>query len=166
MIKVTELKEARPTVRYQNGNITLPMLQEVLENCAEKMMIPVAFKMDEVVAGTKRKDGVEECLVMYHPEHEKDYVKFCIRVKKQGIYAFVSVHEYGQSKFLRRDKVINGASMGAVAGGLLSANVASAVAGLAVGSLLKKKVSPNQFKVEEEKNYYACISAVFDEVIS
>ena len=166
MIKVTDLKETRPTVRYQNGDVTLQTLQDAIEICAKKMMSPVAFKMDEVVAGKKRTDGVEECLLIYHPEHEKDYVNFCIRIKMQGTYAFVSVHEYGKSKLLVRDKMIGGASMGAAVGGLLSASVAGAIVGVAAGNLLKKKVSPDQMKVEDEKNYYVCIGDILDEVIS
>lgn len=55
MIKVTDLKETRPTVRYQNGDVTLQTLQDAIEICAKKMMIPVAFKMDEVVAGKKER---------------------------------------------------------------------------------------------------------------
>ena len=31
---------------------------------------------------------------MYHPEHERDYFKFCIRVKRQGTYAFVTINDF------------------------------------------------------------------------
>ena len=39
---------------------------------------------------------------MSHPEHIKDYFKFCIRVTHQGNYAFVTVDQFGKS--LQLDK--------------------------------------------------------------
>lgn len=98
MIKADELREFRPTVRYQNGEgITLSTVQEAIKDCAMKMGIPVAFTSDQVKSGGLFNSSVEDCIVMYHPEHERDYFRFCIRVKRQGVYAFVSVNDFGKS---------------------------------------------------------------------
>ena len=44
MIKIDELREFRPQVRYQNGNgITLITVQDAIKDCAMNMGIPIAF---------------------------------------------------------------------------------------------------------------------------
>lgn len=84
MIKDTELREFRPTVRYQGGEgITLQTVQEAIADCAEKFGIPVAFASDQVKSGGLFNSSVEDCIVMYHPEHERDYFKFCIRLENK-----------------------------------------------------------------------------------
>lgn len=83
MIKADELREFRPVVRYQNGEgITLSTVQEAIKDCAMKMGIPVAFTSDQVKSGGLFNSSVEDCIVMYHPQHERDYFRFCIRVKR------------------------------------------------------------------------------------
>lgn len=44
MIKDTELREFRPTVRYQGGEgITLQTVQEAIADCAEKFGITITY---------------------------------------------------------------------------------------------------------------------------
>lgn len=160
MIKDTELREFRPTVRYQNGDgITLQTVQEAIKDCAMKMGIPVAFTNDEVKSGGLFNSSTEDCLVMYHPEHERDYFRFCIRVKRQGVYAFVSINDFGQSKqmnkantaeFMKQDR----------AGKDLSYQIGSMI-GQGLRTLGSSKA-----KLEEENNYYQCIFDIFDEIVS
>lgn len=52
MIKVDELREFRPGVRYKDGDgITLQSIQTVLQEEAQNMGVPVAFRSDEVKSG-------------------------------------------------------------------------------------------------------------------
>ena len=166
MIKAVDLMEARPTVKYQDvEEVSLEKIKEILEECANKKGIEISFKKEQVVSGKSKRDEIEDCLVVYHPKHEKDYFKICIRIKKQGIYTFVSIHQFGKSNLNTKSRMVNGAAMGAVVGGL-SGGLLGGVVGLAAGNVLKKKLSPNQIKLEEENMYYECLMDIIDEVIS
>lgn len=160
MIKVDELREFRPQVRYQNGEgITLMTVQEAIKDCAMKLGIPVAFRGDQVKSGGLFNSSVEDCLVMYHPEHERDYFKFCIRVKRQGVYAFVSINDFGQSSQMNK---ASRAEFGAAdrKGKSMSYKITS----LATQSVMN--IGKNPQKLEEEQMYYQCVSDIFDEIVS
>ncbi len=166
MIKVDELREFRPQVRYQNGEgITLMTVQEAIKDCAMKMGIPVAFRGDQVKSGGLFNSSVEDCLVMYHPEHERDYFKFCIRIRRQGVYAFVDIHEFGESKQMnkayRSELAKEGAKGYFKAGNEYDTGkmLGQAIGGF-VGSIGKSKA-----KLEEEQMYYQCIFDIFDEIV-
>lgn len=160
MIKADDLREFRPQVRYQNGEgITLGTVKDAIKDCADKMGIPVAFTNDQVKSGGLFNSSVEDCIVMYHPEHERDYFKFCIRVKHQGVYAFVSINDFGQSKqmnkantaeFMKQDR--KGQSMSYKVGSM-------------IGQGLRTLGSSKQ-KLEEENMYYQCVFDIFDEIVS
>lgn len=160
MIKADELREFRPQVRYQNGEgITLRTVQEAIKDCAMKMGIPVAFRGDQVKSGGFFNSSVEDCLVMYHPEHEKDYFKFCIRVKHQGMYAFVMINDFGQSKqmkkantaeFMKQDR--KGQSMSYKVGSMIGQGL--------------RTLGKSSQKLEEENMYYQCVFDIFDEIVS
>lgn len=160
MIKADELREFRPTVRYQNGEgITLSTVQEAIKDCAMKMGIPVAFSNDQVKSGGLFNSSVEDCIVMYHPEHERDYFRFCIRVKRQGSYAFVMVNDFGQSKqlnkantaeFMKQDR--KGQSMSYKVGSMIGQGL--------------RTLGKSSQKLEEEQMYYQCVFDIFDEIVS
>lgn len=160
MIKADELREFRPQVRYQNGEgITLSTVQEAIKDCAMKMGIPVAFRGDQVKSGGLFNSSVEDCIVMYHPEHERDYFKFCIRVKRQGSYAFVMVNDFGQSKqmnkantaeFMKQDR--KGQSMSYKVGSMIGQGL--------------RTLGKSSQKLEEENMYYQCVFDIFDEIVS
>lgn len=167
MIKAADLMEARPTVKYQDvEEVSLEKIKETLEECANKKGIEISFKKEQVMSGKSKRDEIEDCLVIYHPKHEKDYFKICIRIKKQGVYTFVSIHQFGKSKLNTKNRMVNGAAIGAVVGAGLSGSLLGGVMGLAAGNVLKKKLSPDQIKMEEENMYYDCLMDIIDEVIS
>ncbi len=160
MIKADELREFRPQVRYQNGEgITLSTVQEAIKDCAMKMGIPVAFRGDQVKSGGLFNSSVEDCVVMYHPEHERDYFKFCIRVKRQGVYAFVMVNDFGKSsqmnkantaEFMKQDR--KGQSMSYKVGSMIGQGL--------------RTLGKSSQKLEEENMYYQCVFDIFDEIVS
>ena len=160
MIKADELRDFRPTVRYQDGEgVTLSTVQNAIQNCAVNMGIPVAFENDQVKSGGLFNSSLEDCIVMYHPEHEKDYFRFCIRVRRQGMYAFVSINDFGKSSqmekanradFAKEDR--QGKSMSYKVGSLITQGIMN--------------IGKNKQKLEEEEMYYQCISDIFDEIVS
>lgn len=160
MIKADELREFRPVVRYRDGsNITLQTVQEALKDCAQGMGIPVAFYNDQVKSGGMFNKTIEDCIVLYHPEHQNDYVKICIRVGRQGNYAFVSANDFGTSKQMKKADV-SAAYKEDRKGKSLSYKMGSMV-GQSIMSIGKSKS-----KLEEEQNYYACVIDMFDEIVS
>lgn len=160
MIKSDDLREFRPQVRYQNGDgITLQTVTEAIKDAAENMGILVAFRPDQVKSGGIFNSEVEDCVVMYHPEHESDYFKFCFRVKRQGKYAFVYVNDYGKSKqiakadtseFMKNDR--RGKELSYKVGSLIGQGI--------------RTLGRNKNKLEEENNYYQCIFDIFDEIVA
>lgn len=163
MIKADELREFRPTVRYANGDgINLGTVYQAINDCAMNMGIPVAFKSDQVKSGGLFNSVVEDCLVLYHPQHEKDYYNFCIRVSHQGNIAFVSVNDFGNSrlegnagsKAYLKDTMRNGSGAEKV-GALIGAGARRLIKGGA-----------NKQKMEQEQQYYACLVDIFDQIIS
>lgn len=160
MIKSDELREFRPVVRYQNGEgITLSTVQDAVQDCADKMGVPVAFRGDQVKSGGLFNSSVEDCIVLYHPQHQVDYFRFCIRVKHQGSYAFVSVNDFGSSTQMGKAAGVEaykadrkGKSMSYKVGSLIGQGIMS--------------IGKNQEKLEEEQMYYQCISDIFDEIVS
>lgn len=160
MIKEKELREFRDTVRYSNGEgITLQTVRDAIKDCAMKMGIAVAFRSDQVKVGGLLNSTTDDCLVMYHPEHENDYFKFCIRVRRQGVYAFVSINDFGQSKQMNKAGRAE-AYQNDRQGREMSYKIGSMI-GQAVTTIGRSKA-----KLEEEQMYYQCICDIFDEIVS
>lgn len=160
MIKADELRDFRPGVRVRDGSsITLESVKSAIEECAQGMGIPVAFYSEQVKAGGFFNSTVEDCIVVYHPDHQNDYFKFCIRVSHQGTYAFVTVNDFGQSKQIgkaahaeaaKEDR--KGKSMSYKVGSMIGSGIAT--------------LGRNKQKLEEEQMYYHCISDIFDDLMS
>ena len=160
MIKADELREFRPVVRYRDGSeITLQAVQNALEAAANSIGIPVDFYEDQVKSGGIFNKTIENCIVLYHPEHQYDYFKFCIRIATEGSYAFISCNDFGQSKQMNKaDRVEaykedrRGKSMSYKVGSIIGQGISS--------------IGKSKQKLEEEQNYYNCISDILDDVIS
>ena len=160
MIKADNLRNFRPTVKYKDGrDITLKVIQNAIKDAAKEIGIPVTFYTDQVKSGGFFSADYEDCLVMYHPEHEYDYFKFCIRVSYQGTYAFVSVCDFGQSaqlakveraEFAKQDR--KGKSMSYKVGSMIGQGLAN--------------IGKSKQKLEEEQMYYQCVMDLFDELLA
>lgn len=160
MIKADELREFRPVVRYKDGNeITLKVVQEAIEDYAKEIGIPVAFYADKVKSGGIFNKTIEDCIVLYHPEHQSDYFKICVRVDHQGSYAFVSAMDFGTSKQMK--KAGQAAAYKADRKGKSMSYKVGSMIGQGITSIGRSKS-----KLEEEQNYYACIMDIFDEIVS
>lgn len=160
MIKADDLREFRPIFRYPNGEgITLQTVQESIEDAAEKMGIPVDFYPTDVKSGGRFKPTFEDCLIMFHPDHQFSYFRFCIRVKRQGVYAFVSVNEFGESEQMKKSNLSE--FMQNDRKGKDMVYKVSSMIGQGIRTL-----GVNKQKLEDEINYYQCILDLFDEIIS
>lgn len=163
MIKEKDLREMRPQVRYKDGqSITLQAVQNAIRDCAQANGIPVAFKADQIKYGGLIGGSVVDCIVLYHPEHEKDYFNLAIQVKHQGNYAFISVNDFGTSKLLGNEGS-HEFLMDTLKHGSGSEKV-----GALVGAGIRRMVKGgrNTQKLEEEQNWYNMVSDIFDEIIA
>lgn len=160
MIKIDELRDYRPKYRYTDGaGITLDMVKEELTAEAKKNGIPVAFYDDQVKSGGMFNKTIEDCIVMYHPEHRNDYYRFCIRVQREGSLTFISVNDFGDSKqmdkfaraeYAKQDR--SGKSMSYKLGSMAASAIANS--------------GRNKQKLEAEQNYYDAVQYIFDTIIS
>lgn len=157
MIKEKELQQGRQ-IRFKNGDgVTLGAVQEKLADMADQNAMPVAFRDDQIKFGGLIGGSVEDCVILYHPQHQKDYYNFVIRVKRQGNYAFLNVNQIGVSKM--GGKVYGAeAAKAARKGQSMSFKVGSMI-GSAIVSAGKSRS-----KLEEEENWYTIIGDILDEI--
>lgn len=160
MIKEKELREARASIRYSDGEgISLSSIQAAIQKEADDKGLPIKFCIDQVkYAGFG--GGTEDCLVIFHPEHEKDYLRLCIRVKYQGTYAFISTDEFGSSKQLDNQSSHEFLSE-TMKHGSASEKV-GALLGAGVRRLFKGK--HNKKALEEEKTWYTVLHDILDKL--
>lgn len=174
MLKEKDLREFRPTYRYPNGTgITLQSIQNAIRNKANQYQIPVAFASEKIKSGGMLNSTVEDCLILYHPEHQKDYYNIAISIKRQGTMAFVSANDFGESKNLKKINAKSAAGS-ALKQGWKNAgkegnwspgmSLVSGAIGGAVGAL--RSLGGSKGKQEEENNYYGALMQILDEVIS
>ncbi|MEG0875230.1 MAG: hypothetical protein RSH79_07990 [Clostridiales bacterium] len=160
MIKSDSLGEYRPPIRYKDdAGVTLETVRSAITEYAANLNIPVALSYDEVKSGGLFNPSTENSLVMYHPQHQDEYFKFCIRVAQQGTWVYVFVDSYGQSKQMKKANYAEGYRKDRKGKDM----------GYKVASLVGQGITTigrNKQKFEEEKMYYECVSDLFEEIFS
>lgn len=157
IVKESELQEARDPIHYGDASdVTLQRLKDDLTDCAHKMGLPIFLELGQVKGGSIWKPEMEDCLILYNPEHEKDYYKFCIRLVHIGVSGKVWFYSFGSSKQMNKLNLFQQARDGAVknGGGEIMANV---MASLFTPGLSKKKL-------ENEGMYYDLVLKLFENV--
>lgn len=174
MLKADQLREFRPTCEYKGGQeVTLERIQSEINALARQYEIPVAFEKDQIKSGGFFNSSIVDCIIMYHPEHEKDYYKFAISVSYYNKKTIVNVNDFGESKNLKKLSMRENAKQNAKNGakfGILKAEDGSDMMGAiltmgkgAVGGLLS--IGGSKKKQEEEEIYYNAIIQILDEII-
>lgn len=132
-------------IRFTNGaNVTLGAIQTLLKEEADSNGIPVSFQSDTLKTGGLFSKQSEEVLVLYHPQHPSDYLRFMVRVTYQGKYAFMDVFKVGGSKNFARDNKATDS----------------------VGQGLFNALTGHKQKLEEEEKYYVILKDCFENVVS
>ena len=166
MIKSKELRQYQPTVRYADGRgINLAVVQNALMEQAVKYQITVQFYNDQVKEGGLLNSDSTDCIVMFHPEHRNDYIKYVISIKRQGTMAFVAVDNYGISKNIA--KLSAGSSaLSDLKTSVFSKdpNESAAALGRALANGLKG-LGGKKSKKEDEKMWYSAMSEIISNVI-
>jgi len=167
-LKLKDMVEFTDQLRFHNGrNITLDSVQRVLQEGADYFGIPVAFNRDILKAGFLGGDK-DECLVLYNPEHPKDYYHFCVTLSHQGSVAFIDTYYYGYSKIDAR--AVNDMRWQQHQNQLDSDSGLEAMAGLIGGAVsgvnkIIGKFTKNEKKEKDEVNYYTIISDLFNKLV-
>jgi len=142
------LREWINPVRFQNGNnVNLTTVANLIQQGANEAGIPVAFTPDKLKTGGLLNQQMEDILIMYNPQHQKDYLHFLIRVEHMGNYAFMHIYELGSS---RNANLLSGGitAAGTIAGGVIN------------------KVRGTTAKANLESQYYMILADVVSDIMS
>lgn len=174
MIREKDLQELRTIQKIKNGrSITLQAIQDAMCQAAQQVDIPLTFHSDHVKAGALLNRS-EDCLVLYHPEHQNDYFSIVVRVKRQGDYAFVSIDTAGISKLMKAEvirKQINATAKEGINyrgyNPLENAAAGAAIvsAGI-VGIRHLVKGRSDKEKLEIEQQWYSIVCDLLDRILS
>ena len=135
-------------IRFADAQgVNLLNFQDVLQEECDANGIPVAFHSDILKTGSLLNKQAEDILIIYNPEHPKDYFNFLVRITYQGKYAFLDVFTVGQSK-----------------------NYSHARPGSNLATSMTKKLinaaSGHKEKLQQEEDYYTILSDCIQRTIS
>lgn len=154
MIKADTMGEFTGPVMMPGG-ISLADVKAALTEQAKAQNLPIAFYADQVTSGGLFNKVVEEALVLYHPEHQRDYYNFVIRVAQEGGRSIATVNSTGQSKQMKKEagqawakEDRKGKSMSYKVGSMIGSGIAG--------------IGRNKQKLEAEQRYYMLISDLID----
>lgn len=152
MIVVIKFDDLREEKRYQvsdGGNAVLEDVATILSEKNEHLYgIPLEIKIDMVKTGGLLKSQTEPCLILEHPNHKSDYLNWAITMNVQGRMAFITLFSFGKSKLLGKEA---------------QAGIASSAGGMS-GKIFGKVLGPNRVKLQEERDYYAGVVALFNSI--
>jgi len=112
MIRLSELREIYPIYCYtpKGDTVTFESLKTLIEQTATVHGVPVAFELSEITSSRAGSIAIEDCLVVYHPEHRQDYMSIVFRIRREADTAYISKNEYGTSLRLKSTDILNEAS--------------------------------------------------------
>lgn len=117
MIKVAPERVCEEPAMIREA-ISLKHFKEIILEVGRSIGLPIIIEEDEVKIGTgitSLVSSAEPCIVIYHPEHRKDYYNYIITQTKQGNVTFLTQYLGGDSKYYR-NTVITEKSRGIVSG--------------------------------------------------
>lgn len=142
MIPLNELCEILPVYVYPKGyTVSFDAIQGFVSKVADDFNVPIAFVQNEIVSINLPKFVVEECLVIYHPDHQQDYFKIVIRINRDTDTAYI--HKY-------------------IFGGNLRTNTGHNVTDTDKNKSGVRKIKRD--KSDSENNYFAALKAIFEYV--
>ncbi len=121
-----------------------------------------SFRNDKVKYGGFIGGSKEDCIILYHPKHQDDYFNFVFQVAYQGNYAFISANSFGVSKLIgteEADKFFSDTMQQGSVEQKVGAILGAGFRKLFSGKNVKKRL-------EEEKNWYAMVGDIFDELFT
>ena len=104
MINVSDLRDIHPVVCYspKGDTVTFEAIKKLINRTAKAHGISIAFDYDEVSSGEGDSIIIEDCLVVFHPNHRDDFFNVIFRIRREGEKAFIFKSEYGSSVQLEK----------------------------------------------------------------
>ena len=125
MISINKLSPLDEVANLRvKGQLALEDFKKGFEEKAKELQIPIAFKPDQVKSGCLGMTK-QDCLTVFHPEHEKSWGKVCLRLTTQGVYTLADfnwITGYGVQHLISNtgaDLKSKGSITGSIAGGIL-----------------------------------------------
>jgi len=145
MIDVAQLPEIHPVLCYttKGDTVTLEAIKNLIDKDARKHGVPVAFAFDEIKSGSAATPVIEDCLVVYHPEHRHDYISIVFRIRRVGDTAYIMKNEYGSSPRMTHTDMLSEAAK--------------------LRNPLRQIVEEDK-ELEAEKRYYLALRSIFEYV--
>jgi hypothetical protein len=139
---MSELREIHPVLCYapKGDTVTFKAIENLIKKEANKYGVPVAFAHDEIISDNDGSIVIEDCLIVFHPEHIHDYIKIVFRIKRDGDKAFIIKNEYGTSPRMTSTDMFEEASK-------------------LRNSFMQ--IVENDKELEVEKRYYLAIHSIF-----
>lgn len=147
MPKLKECEEVFKFTYSDGENVYMENVQSLLENAFTRAGVPVVIQREPMKNGLL--GGTEDSLVLYHPNHPRDYFRWAIVLRAQGNMGFVHIYQYGTSK------------LGAKAHG---ANALKSNGNSILGAI--SSIGCNKNKMAEEDNYYDAIASILADVFN
>ncbi|MDR2569494.1 MAG: hypothetical protein LBD23_04230 [Oscillospiraceae bacterium] len=104
MIDISDLREIHPVVCYspKGDTVTFEAIKKLINRTAKAHGISISFDYDEVSSGEGDSIIIENCLVVFHPNHRNDFFNVIFRIRREGDKAFIFKSEYGNSAQLEK----------------------------------------------------------------
>ena len=172
VIKAKDMRELQKPCMYKNGNeITLEIIAKAIAAEAEEICIPVAFEYGRINNGGALLKELLDCLIVFHPDHKKDYYNLAISLRRQGNATIVYANDFGISKNSKKLAHKENAKS-QVSGGWKqywepknnSSTLVNGLIGGAIGAI--QGFGGSKAKQEEENMYYTILLDIIKRVIS
>jgi len=111
--------------------------------------LPIKAYIDRLKSGGLINSSVEDCLILENVNHPKDYLKYCLTIRRQGKLNIITVSRYGLS------------------GNALMANQTEEMreSGTFAGMVINAVSGVNEAAYQKECNYYRLVEEMLTRII-
>ena len=102
MIREKDIIENLYSFKTFDSSINLDIIRNAIQNTAAPYGVPVTFAYDQLKVGGLLNSQTHPCLIIFHPDHVRDYFKFVISMHQNSGMVFINCGTFGQSKNMNR----------------------------------------------------------------
>ena len=98
MLKEKDLTPKGTITVREGETVQLAWIKEAIQEEAANRQFPLSITDNQLKTGGLIGGSVDDCIVMSHPEHQRDYYKYALTVRRQGTMALIALYLFGNSK--------------------------------------------------------------------
>lgn len=157
MLTEKDMADFHATIYFDNesNSTSLNDIKIRLEQTAENVGIPLAFSHGKITTYKVFCKTIHDCIILYHPDHKRDYYNFCVYLSRQDNRIFIHIKMFGRSKQFNKHARSEQAKADRL-GKELAYQLGSML-----GSCLYN-IGKSTRKLEEEQEYYSALDQVFE----